>query len=228
MKLTLAVALTLSVVSLAFAGECYSKCRFHFCDGTTKFNAKAYDPDTPFKGRLCDKYGKIHLGTVDESGEALIVSKYYGKPAVRISKFHPYGLKQKFSPSFFKTFSVKGYYKTKYGKKYYSPKLNHGKYTPHKYSSVGRETSQQGQIEFLHNKCVILPFAKYQVLDKYGRNVIDNVNTKKVYKDCVAFKVVSKKLKKEHKYEKEPKYEKEHKYEKEPKYEKEHKYESEH
>ncbi len=234
MKLTFAIAVALSLVSLAFAGECYSKCRFHFCDGTTKFNPKAYAPDTPFKGRLCDKYGKIHLGTVDESGEALILSKYshYGKPAVRISKFEPKGLKQNFSPSFFKTFSVKGYYKTKYGKVVYSPYFNYGSYTPHKYSSVGVETSQQGQIEFLNKKCVILPFKKYQVLDKYGRNVIDNVNTEKVFIDCVAFKVDFGKKKygkvykkEENKYEKEhkeEKYEKEYK-EEENKYEKEHK-----
>jgi len=222
MKLTFTIAVALSLISLAFAGDCYSWCRFRFCDGTTKFNIKASAPDTPFKGRLCDKYGKIHLGTVDESGEALILSKYHAKYPVRISKFHPKGLKQNFSPSFFKTFSVKGYYTMKHGEKYYSPYLNHGRYTPHKYSSVGRETSQQGQIEFLDNKCVILPFKKYQVLDKYGRNVIDNVNTKNVFRDCVAFKVdFDKKVKKEYKKE-EKKYGK--KYEKEEKKEhKEHK-----
>ena len=190
MKLTLAIALALSLVSAVFASDaCYSKCRFQFCDGTTEFNAKRYPADTPFHGRLCDKYGKIHLGTVDQSGEPLIVSKYHGKPVVRISKFYPKGLKQSFSPSFFKTLSVNGYYTEKYGKKVYNPKRNHGKYTPHKYSSVGRETSQQGQIKFLHNKCVILPFKKYQVLDKYGRTVIRNVNTHNSLYDCVAFKV---------------------------------------
>ncbi len=197
MKFTFSVAILLSLVSLTFAGGCYSKCRFHFCDGTAKFNINRYAPDTPFKGRICDKYEKVHLGTVDESGEALIVSKYYGKPFVRISNFYPKSLKQKFPSSFFKTFSVKGYYKEKYGKVVYSPFYDYGKFTPHKYASVGRETGQQGQVKFLNKKCIILPFAKYQKLDKYGRNVVANIRTSNTFVDCVSFKVfVSKKANK--------------------------------
>ncbi len=53
---------------------------------------------------------------------------------------------------------------------------------------MGAETSQQGQIEYLNNRCIVLPFKKYQVLDKPGRNVIANVNTNKLH-DCVAFEV---------------------------------------
>ncbi len=127
---------------------------------------------------------------MDESGEAYVQYKigpfhWFGVP---ISKFYRWGMKQNFSPSFFKTFSVRGYYTRKWGRKVYDPYLNYGRSTPHKYSSVGAETSQQGQIEYLNNRCIILPFKKYQVLDKSGRNVIANVNTNKFY-DCVAFEV---------------------------------------
>ncbi len=55
--------------------------------------------------------------------------------------YYSMGLKQNFSPFFFKTFSVEGYYTTRYGRKYYKPFRNYGRYTPHKYSSVGREAS---------------------------------------------------------------------------------------
>ncbi len=197
MKFTFTLFVALSLVSMTFACQCryppcpcqrpcYTRCRFRFCDGTTRINPKLYPSDTPFKGRLCDKYRRIHLGTVDESGEAYVVGRYGRR--IPISRFSPYGLKQNFSPSFFKTFSVRGYYRTWYGKKYYNPYLNYGRYTPHKYSSVGAETSQQGQIEYLNNRCIVLPFKKYQVLDKPGRNVIANVNTNKLH-DCVAFEV---------------------------------------
>ena len=186
----LTVALALSLASLTLASSCYTRCRFRFCDGSTVFDPKAYAPDTPFTGPICDKYGKIHVGAVDESGEALVRARpYYGKHFVPISKYYPHGLKQHFTPSFFKTYSIPGHYTLKHGLKYYSPYHKYDYYTPHKYSGVGHETSQQGQIHFLNNKCIILPLKKYQVLDKYGRYVIDNVNTHNVYHDCVAFKV---------------------------------------
>ncbi len=168
MKRTFTIAFALCLVSLAFGSGCFSGCRFRFCDGTTKFNPNAYAPNTPFNGRLCDKTGTILLGTVDQSGEAWIQSPtYFPGSTLPISNFAPDGLMQNFSPSFFKTFAVDG----------------------GKYSSVGAETSQQGQIEFLRNACVILPFRKYQVLDQNTQNVIENVNTSNTFVDCVAFEV---------------------------------------
>ncbi len=200
MKLTVSVALILSLESLAFAGGCYWKCSFHFCDGTTKFNINRYAPDTPFKGLVYNMCGKIILVAVDESGEALIVSKYHGEPFVRISNFYPKVLRQKFSPSFFNTISVKRYYKTKYGKVVYRPFFDYGYSTPQKYASVGREISQKGQIEFLNKKYVVVSFIKYQKLDIYGRHVVESIRTSHPFVYCVSFKVSV--LKKERKYSK--------------------------
>lgn len=178
-----------TLTAIALAKPCYPRCRYKFCDDSTMFNTIKSKPNRPFTGTICSIDGKYQLGTVDSSGESLIkTDKNRIWPFTKISQFKPKGLRQSFSPSFLKTYSVPGYYYTnKFGKHFFDPKRTRGKYIPHKYSAVGRETSQQGQLKFLRRQCIILPFTKFQLLDKYGRHVIKNVHSKDYLKDCVAF-----------------------------------------
>lgn len=117
-----ALALALVAVSVSEA-SCYSKCRFFFCDYRTSFKVGVKN-DFPFTGPICKKDG-TRIGHVDSTGEAYVY-RYY--KFIRISKWHPYGLKQKFSPSFFKSYTIRQYR----GKKLYL-------------SGIGHETPQQNQ-----------------------------------------------------------------------------------
>jgi len=101
------------------------------------------------------------VGVVGGSREASILDE---GSFVRISQWSPPGLKQNFSPSFFKTFALA---------------------VPSMRSGVGYETPQQNQKEFIDLACVRLPFAAYQILNTAGF-VIDNVNTNNP-RDCVEF-----------------------------------------
>lgn len=160
-----ALALALAAIAVSEA-SCYNKCRFRFCDYRSTFKVGVKN-DLPFTGPICAKDG-TRIGHVDSTGEAYITYKYRVTP---ISKWHPYGLKQKFSPSFFKSFGIYKYY---------------GKYVD--LSGIGHETPQQNQAHFLNRKCFIVPLTAYQVLDKRG-NVVKNVHPRGYpLRDCVAFK----------------------------------------
>lgn len=97
------------------------------------------------------------VGHVDEPGEARVFS---GNRYVRISKWRPRGLTQRFTPSFIKVFSMAGTTA----------------------SGVGIETPQTNQGNFLDGLCFWLPIRAYQLLDAKG-NVIDNVKGTRT--DCV-------------------------------------------
>lgn len=147
---------------------CYSKCVFSFCDKSTVLKVSA-TTDNEVTAPICKGYSD-NIGVVGETGEAL---RYYSGYFTPISKWHPEGLEQYFSSSFFKAFSF-GYY---------------SKYLGH--SGVGCEVAQQNQLDFLDGECWVLPINAYQVLDKNG-TVIDNVHRagKDPYTQCIAFKTV--------------------------------------
>eukprot|EP00181_Compsopogon_caeruleus_P000402 CAMPEP_0184678558 /NCGR_PEP_ID=MMETSP0312-20130426/1305_1 /TAXON_ID=31354 /ORGANISM="Compsopogon coeruleus, Strain SAG 36.94" /LENGTH=377 /DNA_ID=CAMNT_0027127377 /DNA_START=372 /DNA_END=1505 /DNA_ORIENTATION=- len=114
-------------------------------------------------GTIVRKGGIFITGVVGGTREAKIRDSTSGT-YIPISQWSPPGLRQRFSPSFFKTFAT---------------------VKPTMRSGVGYETPQQNQAEFLDYSCVILPFAAYQILDAAG-NVINNVNTNDPL-DCVSF-----------------------------------------
>lgn len=149
---------------------CYDKCRFRFCDYRTTFKVAMMN-DVPFADAICAKDG-TRIGHVDSTGEAFI---FYKHNFARISEWYPHGLKQNFSPSFFKSFGI---YK-RYGN---SVDL----------SGIGHETPQQNQVHFLHKKCFVVPLTAYQILNEKG-HVVDNLHPKRdrALYDCVAFKTVT-------------------------------------
>lgn len=133
-------------------------CRYKFCNGKSTFKIGKYT-DKSFTRSICDLHGK-KIGTVDQSGEAKLIK---GSKLIPISKWSPYGLKQKFDPTFFKTFAI---YKGKH-------------------AGVGHQTMQQNQKHFLKSKkCWILPFKAFQVLDKHGNAKEKHTNDPK---DCIKF-----------------------------------------
>ena len=150
-----------------------AKCRFVFCD-ERKWYVVGKRSDKAFTGRICHKHGKT-IGTIDRSGEAYLLSAKRGqhgqhtklyKHPLPISLYAPKHLKQRFSPSFFKAYTV-----------------GHR----HKYSGVGHEHPQQNQAKYLHNKCWALPVHAYQVLDKKGHVKTEVHSEGNELKDCVEF-----------------------------------------
>lgn len=132
--------------------------------------------DKPFTQAICHKDGSMHVGIVGQTGEAYKVDyNNHGQgKAVKISDWHPYGLHQKFSASFFKSYTL--------------PHQHHS-------SGIGHETPQQNQAKFLNGQCFTVPLKAYQVLKKdyHGHwNVEKNVHTDEsdYMHDCVAFKTM--------------------------------------
>lgn len=114
-------------------------------------------------GAIIARGRPFRVGIVGGTGEAYVV---HNKKTFRISKWKPMGIRQRFSPSFFKAFAMGSGYT----------------------SGVGFETPQTNQDEYIHNTRVCLPIRAYQVLSggKLPR-VIDNVNTREA-NDCIFFK----------------------------------------
>lgn len=141
--------------------SCYSGCKFHFCDKRSSFIAPD-DTDFPFTGVICAK-GGAEIGAIGSSGESFVMDR---RP-IPISKWRPRGLLQPFSDTFFKTF----YIDTARGDR----------------SGVGCEDSLQNQFKYLHNRCFVLPFTSYQVLDRYT-DVMKMVHPRgRPLRDCVSF-----------------------------------------
>lgn len=158
---SLVLALFLSSVALSEA--CRSKCRFRFCDGSSSF--KVGRNDVALTGPICLK-SRVRVGIVN-TGEARILHPR----TLPISHWYPKGLKQRFSPSFFKAYNVRVYF--------------HGRWVLR--SGVGHEKPQQNQALFLNKKCWALPITAYQVLDNRGY-VIDNKHPRNPLVDCIAFR----------------------------------------
>lgn len=153
------------------AKKCGETCRFAFC---TKDHEYFYDPhfffgvpDQAFTPAICDPTKHVIVGHVDEAGEAHVWDHYRFTP---ISHFHPDGLSQKYTPSFFKTYGI-GY--------------------GYDLSGVGHETPQGNQAELLDGKCIVLPLKAYQILDYPSGTVIDNIHPSpdSRYEECVAFTI---------------------------------------
>lgn len=141
------------------APSCDCTCRFEFCGKQTGFKVSGVT-DKPFTGKICSKGHEV-IGTIDESGEAHLIDHKISK----ISKLIFPGLQQRFSPSFFKTFTV----------------------DDQKNSGVGHEVAQTNQAQFLDNKCWALPIRGYQVLNAEG-NVVDEKHPRgNPLHDCVCF-----------------------------------------
>eukprot|EP00171_Calliarthron_tuberculosum_P011826 IDg11826t1 len=101
------LALFVLIAASAVAAQaCYSGCRFRFCD-YSKTVRLGYKADVAITGAICDKYG--HRVGVVNTGEAhLVRTNYRGRKYLQpISRWSPYGLKQKFSPHFFKAFTIR-------------------------------------------------------------------------------------------------------------------------
>lgn len=140
---------------------CYAKCKFNFCDHSTNFRVGM--PDKPFTGPIC--MGRKRVGIINTGEAHLVMHKHRSYKFTPISHYHPRGLMQRFSPSFFKIYAIPRYYK---------------------FSGVGHEVPQKNQAHFLDRKCWILPIKAYQMLgDKH--NVVDNLHPREYKRSCVAF-----------------------------------------
>jgi hypothetical protein len=163
--LCMLVSATVSTVTFALplVLPCGTTCRFSFCPVNPGFLFPIGMPDRSLTRPICDPLGKIVVGRVGSTGESIVSRMSLGP--IKISKFAPIGLKQNFSPSFFKSFGILG----------------------SDLSGVGHEVPQQNQRNFLNKMCVVLPLTAYQVLNKPGGVVIDNVFPTNPLVDCVAF-----------------------------------------
>ena len=153
--------LILACFSVGQGRPCYTRCRFRFCPIRVAFRI-GIASDKAFPPRICSKGGFL-VGHVDETGQAIFLIR---RRFIPISRFTARGLRQRFSPSFFKSYTIR---RTKF-------------------SGIGHEVPQQNQANYLNGKCVIVPLRAYQVLDSKG-NVIANRHPRRPLRDCVAFRV---------------------------------------
>lgn len=146
------------ITSLLLVGQacmastsCHSQCHFKLCNGAS--TVQLGTADKTLSGAICR--GGKYIGVLN-SDEPFVLSD------TRISKYHPDGLEQKFTKSFFKTFTIND---KRYG--------------------VGHEVPQQNQIRFPAPKCVILPFKAYEVLS--SGKVVKNIRAYDPKCECIAF-----------------------------------------
>ncbi len=164
MRIVFGTVLAFSAV--AAAQECFTGCRFEFCDGRHEFWLRR--AGVPFTGAICYKDFDTPVGVVGESDEAYLVEFGREPRFTAISKWRPPGLRQHFSSSFFKTVTLRR-------NSYYL-----------KHSGVARETFQQNQRDFLDRRCFIRSVQTWQELDRFGRVVINRPSDD--WADCVAFR----------------------------------------
>lgn len=151
--------------AMRFTGyrRCAQSCRFTLCRRSVVSMGLPYDRAQT--SAICLRGRRV--GIVN-SGEALVRTR---KSFVRISKVSPRGLKQSYTPHFFKTFAI----------------------NKERFSGIGHETPQQNQAGFLNNRCIALPVQEYQVLGKMGNRtvVVDNKKLSRKFplKNCVSFRV---------------------------------------
>jgi hypothetical protein len=147
---------------------CGNTCRFTFCPPTPDYLFPISDTcaDKAVTPRICDALGLFVVGHVGSTGEAYVYDTTNGPQP--ISEYWPVGLKQKISPSFFKSYGI------------YSDGMD--------YSGIGHEKPQLNQAEYLNDVCIILPLTSYQILDESTGVVIGNEHPMgSAFVDCVAF-----------------------------------------
>lgn len=141
---------------------------FEGTDGLTTFDITARGPDRAFTPNIVAKDPHVNIGVVNSNIEGDFILRN-GK-AVPFSKFIPRrsGV-QPLTPNFFKPFT---------------PAV-HGRF-----SGIGHETPQRGQLRFLKGRCVRVFFTELQIIDPHTYNVVDNLNGIKArrFNVCVVFR----------------------------------------
>lgn len=164
--------ITIIAVMLTFtsgtvvSGDCYRQCRFYF-----KASEFAISPLDAGRGISNIIYlrnegtgdNRLRFGKALVMGEALEVSD--PTRPVPISLWRPRGMTRRFTPTFFKPFQFPGL----------------------AYSGITYEKATQHQMNFLNERCWILPILKYQLIVKRN-TVVRVVQGKDPLHDCIAFK----------------------------------------
>ncbi len=122
------VILAALFVCATMAKPCYRGCSFKLCTGKTTIG-KGGD-DVAITDPICLADGTPVMN-VASTGEAKI------NGVTKISEYAPAGLKQRFSPTFFKAFGV----------------------------AIGHEHLQQNQGDYIDNMCVAVPILAYCTVD---------------------------------------------------------------
>ena len=143
------VFITLVLLCLVSARPCYQGCSFKLCSGRDTIGSGA--ADTQITGPVCLADG-TPVTMIAGTGEAKI------NGTMKISEYAPAGLKQRFSPMFFKAYN----------------------------RSIGHETLQQNQGDYLDNMCISLPILTYCTVDA-NQTIINHVSSATT--DCIALRV---------------------------------------
>ena len=176
--------------------SCYKQCKFRFCknapiftvgrrSGLDKSNPSQLDPicgitTLPnFIGEIGNTGQPIYVGQTSPFGVSLLPGTE--AQMVPISEWAPAGLGQSFAPSFFKADKLPGLFETCCT----TPTTGNTNTVNLRKSFVTHEYPQSNQLDYLNDRCWILPIKEYQTYDNTG-NVINNHGTDDLT-DCVAF-----------------------------------------
>ena len=154
------VLATCTMVSAQF----YPYCKYNFCYGGVTIKVGG-EFDKALSAPICK--GRKKLGTVN-LGLAWLLEEdsryYYFTP---IEYWHPRGLKQQFSPSFFKAYPAQ---------------------SDSSKSGIGHETPQQNQLRYLNRRSWVIPLKSAQIVGPHSMKVRSNANYHYFGDNCISFK----------------------------------------
>lgn len=156
---------TVTILSVLVAGSfgklCYDKCMFNFCDHGNFLSV--LHSGEPMTKPICK--GDEPIGLVTSTGQALLYKSGRFTP---ISKWSPPGLKQRLAPDLFMAYDF--------------PEESEHCYT----SGVGYRVLPE-HIDFLSDKCWVLPITSYEVMDEDGFPEDMKPKNPNPYTHCIAF-----------------------------------------
>ncbi|CAN8069498.1 unnamed protein product [Agarophyton chilense] len=151
-----------AIVSLA-AASCLDSCRFRFCDRYERMplTNRTNQIDVALTPAIC--HDRYPVG-IANSGEAYVDMRGSFLP---ISSFPLNGGRARIARHFFKTFTIR---RTQT-------------------SGVGHQTLQFEEDVALAGRCVALPITHVQKLEDRRGNVVENLELRNRWRDCVSFRI---------------------------------------
>lgn len=159
--------LLLSLLALAVSGSdrsCLERCHLRFCDYSTSFRLGT-EANVSFSSAMCTQKG-ARVGRITNVTEGHMIDRVRD---INMSQWHPFGLNGTFPALFFK------------------PILTPQRPGGPPVSTMAHSGIRLGNLEVLHNRCFVVPFASYQVLSASGKVSKIVKGAKGSTKPCIAF-----------------------------------------
>lgn len=164
---------SLSMRQRRLVPACGGFCRFRLCntnqEGVSFRLPKAafilFSPrNFPTLPYIC--LSRTSIGQIQTTLEPSVAVDPRGRQLVPISKWSPEGLRKSFNPDFIQPKRIRGF----------------------PWSGIDRKRATVNQWRMLHDRCMVLPIRKYQLIDSDTQRPVGTVDLDDDRRNCVAFR----------------------------------------